>query len=155
MSHHSDWILPLQVWRPCGSFPRKWLHLAERRNPSRQTPGQCWQILQNLLHSSEKQMRKASDFILWLNMTVLFWGSCDYHEISVGDVMFDETSSENDHPCGLSKHRLAVQTPNIWSMQNDHKCHCRIISTLHWSHILSDSPSTMSSTRPGFLYEWK
>lgn len=63
-----------------------------------------------------------------------FLGSYDYHEISVGDMMFDETSTQNDHPCALGKHGLAVQPPNIWSIENCHNemtnAICEIISRL-------------------------
>lgn len=134
--HANIWILPLQERHPCGSFPKRQLHLAGRRNQIRQTPAQCWQTLQNLLRSS-KSHEKKNDEIFYseeVSIIVLFLGSYDYHEISVGDMMFDETSSENNHSCALGKHGLAVQPPNIWSIQN---CHnemtngfCEIISRL-------------------------
>lgn len=84
-----------------------------------------------------RAMKKKNDEIFYseeVSIIVLFLGSYDYHEISVGDMMFDETSSENNHSCALGKHGLAVQPPNIWSIQN---CHnemtngfCEIISRL-------------------------
>lgn len=56
--HANIWILPLQERHPCGSFPKRQLHLAGRRNQIRQTPAQCWQTLQNLLRSSKSHEKK-------------------------------------------------------------------------------------------------
>lgn len=56
---HADiWILLLQERHPCGSFPKRQLHLAGRQNQSRQTLAQCWQTPQNLLHSSVSHEKK-------------------------------------------------------------------------------------------------
>lgn len=71
--------------------------------------------------------KKVSNILLTTATFCFFrWGgSSDYHEISISDMMFNKTSSENDHSCALGKHGFAVQPSNICKGQK----HQDIITT--------------------------
>lgn len=83
-----------------------------------------------------------------------------YHKVSVGYVMFDQASSQDDHPSPFRAHRLAVHLADILNkLHMDNMTNRRRPDDLGRPVLLVVSmmilPSTMSKISPGLLYEWK
>lgn len=73
-----------------------------------------------------------------------------HHEVSIGDVVLDHASTQDDHPSALGENGLHVDEPQVWERgQRSGLGLGGLFSP--FSQGLSTSPSTMSRTKPGFL----